>query len=312
MPTADASAGGSWPRSVAIQVVLYDNDGRQQRRLAAGIAAAVRDMRSTFPLERVAVRYGDCSRWPCLSEPEQEAIRAELAGVVDDVSFTFFDANLGSGGGSNALAALGDEHVVWILNPDTYPSPTSARLLLAALDSHGVAATEGRQIPIEHPKDYDPQTGETSWVTGCCVMLRREAFDSVAGFDAHFFPLYGDDVDLSWRLRAAGWTLRHVPRAVIVHDKPIGSTGEVRWSAMQARSSHLARLWLYRRYARPDLERAFLESVDDDRDPVAADAIAEFTRRVDAGDVPDALAEAALVADFVDGRYGRMRFLYAG
>ena len=125
----------------------------------------------------------------------------------------------------------------------------SARLLLTSLSIDGVAATEGRQIPIEHPKYYDPLTGETSWVTGCCVMLRREAFDSVSGFDAHFFPLYCDDVDLSWRLRAAGWTLRYVPSAVIVHDKPIGGTGEVRWSALQARSSHLRpRLWLYRRY----------------------------------------------------------------
>ena len=312
MATVEAPGVDSWPRSLAIQIVLYDNDAGRQLRTAAGVAAAIREMRTTSSLSQVVVRYGDCSRWPCLSSDEQAAIAAELDDVVDDISFSFFDANLGSAGGSNALAALGTEDVVWILNPDTYPSPTSGRSLLAALAIPGIGATEGRQIPVEHPKHYDQMTGQTSWASGCCLMLRRDAFDSVGGFDAHFFPLYCDDVDLSWRLRAAGWGIRHVPSAVIVHDKPIGTHGEVRWSDAEARSSHLARLWLYRRYRRPDLEASFLASVDPERDPIAAAAAAEFTERIAAGDCPDPVAQGVEVADFVDGRYGPMRFLYAG
>ena len=68
-----------------------------------------------------------------------------------------------------------------------------------------------RQIPYEHPKAYDPVTLDTPWVSGAATLFRREAFDAVGGFDEAIF-MYGEDVDLSWRLRAKGWRLRYQPK----------------------------------------------------------------------------------------------------
>jgi GT2 family glycosyltransferase len=48
------------------------------------------------------------------------------------------------------------------------------------------------------------------------VAFRREAFDTVGGFDERF--AYGSDVDFSWRLNDVGFRIRHVPDAVIRHD----------------------------------------------------------------------------------------------
>ena len=299
-------------RSVAIQVVLFENDISQQQRLIGGLAATARFARTHLGVERVFLRYGDSSPQRCISDDDLANLRSLGRGVFDEVSYTFFDANLGSSGGSNALAALGDEEVIWVINPDTYPSPPALAELLSTLSVGGVGAAEGRQMPIEHPKDYDPITGATAWVSGFAVAFRREAFDAVHGFDSHFFPMYCDDVDISWRLRLAGWSVRYVPRAVIVHDKPIAAGGSVRWSDEAARSSHLARLWLYRRYGRPDLEAAFLAAVDPIEDPIAADAIAEYRRRVDLGDAPDALAGADEITMFQGGHYAPHRFGYVG
>lgn len=310
--TSELPGPGWTPTSLAVQIVLYDDNADRQMRLAGGLSAALAMMRSASDLDRIVVRYGDCSRWPCLSGDDEEMLRSAYDDTANEVTFTNFDANLGSGGGSNALAQLGDEDVVWVLNPDTYPSPTAGLDMLNVLTNDRVGAAEARQIPIEHQKAYDPVTGETSWGCGFCLMLRRDAFDEVGGFDSHFFPLYCDDVDLSWRLRAAGWTIRHVPRAVVVHDKPLADDGGVRWSEHAARSSHLARLWLYRRYERPDLEEAFLASVDPSTDAIAADAVAEFRRRVEAGDIPEPVPGGRSVANFVDGQYAPRRFSYAG
>jgi GT2 family glycosyltransferase len=310
---ASDSSDARWsPCSLAVQIVLYDNSVADQLRLAQGLSAAISFLRAASDLDHVAVRYGDCSRWPCLTEHDEGALRAALGDSVDEVTFTYFAANLGSGGGSNALARLGNEDAIWVLNPDTYPSPTAAAELLKGLRTDGVGATEARQIPIEHQKRYDKNTGETGWGSGFCLMLRREAFDEVGGFDSHFFPLYCDDVDLSWRLRAAGWTIRHVPRAVVVHDKPLAEDGSVRWSEQAARSSHLARLWLYRRYGRPDLEKEFLGGIDPHLDPVAADAVDDFLQRGADGDFPEVLEGAGNVAEFIDGQYSPRRFSYAG
>ena len=48
----------------------------------------------------------------------------------------------------------------------------------------------------------DPVTLDTVWCSGAAMLLRRSAFESVGGFAARIF-MYGEDVDLSWRLRAS-------------------------------------------------------------------------------------------------------------
>jgi GT2 family glycosyltransferase len=295
---------------LGVQVVVFQNPLAQLERLAGAIAAAVRALRNEMGLARVEVRWGDCSPSPVFDDSSEDAIRRALDGTADEVSFTFFDANLGSAGGSNALAAERDDDLIWILNPDTYPAPNSALELVRAVSQPGVAIGEGRQIPVEHPKWYDPATGDTSWVAAACLMVRRTAFDEVGGFDDRFFPLYCDDVDLSWRLRFAGWRVVHVPRAVVFHDKRPDTDGGVRWSPTEARSNALARLWLYRRYGRPDLEAELLDGFDRSGDATLVGVAAEFRARVAAGDAPVPLHGAESVAQFVDGQYAPRRFAY--
>jgi GT2 family glycosyltransferase len=119
----------------------------------------------------------------------------------------------------------------------------------AAADTPDVAAWEMRQIPYEHPKAYDPITLDTQWVSGAAALLRRDAFRAVGGFDPHIF-MYGEDVDLSWRLRAAGYRLRYLPRCAVVHRtyrhaaevKPLQVFGGVQTNlCLRARYGGLAR-----------------------------------------------------------------------
>jgi N-acetylglucosaminyl-diphospho-decaprenol L-rhamnosyltransferase len=44
----------------------------------------------------------------------------------------------------------------------------------------------------------------------------RVAFEQVRGFDDAYF-MYVEEVDLCWRLRQAGWSIVHEPRARVVH-----------------------------------------------------------------------------------------------
>ena len=48
------------------------------------------------------------------------------------------------------------------------------------------------------------------WVSGACMLVRREALEAVGGFDERYF-LYWEDADLCRRLRARGYTIRYVP-----------------------------------------------------------------------------------------------------
>jgi GT2 family glycosyltransferase len=57
---------------------------------------------------------------------------------------------------------------------------------------------------------------EVDWVSGACMMVRRNAFESVGGMDEQFF-LYWEDADLCFRLKRAGWSTVYNPTVGITH-----------------------------------------------------------------------------------------------
>ena len=154
------------------------------------------------------------------------AVTAGLQGLYDSAAadglaldLTPGDSgNPGFGPAINRMLALSQAAYVLVLNQDAIPEPGSLQFLCetAATDAPEVAAWEMRQIPYEHPKDYDPVTQSTEWVSGAAVLLRASALRAVGGFEPRIF-MYGEDVELSWRLRCAGFRLRYVPRAAVVH-----------------------------------------------------------------------------------------------
>jgi hypothetical protein len=81
------------------------------------------------------------------------------------------------------------------------------------------------------------------------VALRREMLDSVGLFDEDFFTYY-EDTDLSWRARAAGWTIRYEPKAILRH-RHASTSGE--WSDMFAFHVERNRLLMLLKNARARL-----------------------------------------------------------
>jgi GT2 family glycosyltransferase len=65
------------------------------------------------------------------------------------------------------------------------------------------------------------RTGTSSvvvdWLSGACMLVRRDAFMAAGGFDERFF-LYWEDADLCRRLRNLGFNIRYVPGATAVHQ----------------------------------------------------------------------------------------------
>lgn len=127
--------------------------------------------------------------------------------------------NLGFGAANNLGTKFcrGDYLVFLNIDTELHDTETFKKLSgLILISPNDVAAWEFRQLPYEHPKCYDPVSLETSWFSGAAVVLRREAFQKVGGFDEKLF-MYCEDVDLSWRLRSKGYRLLYCPSLTITH-----------------------------------------------------------------------------------------------
>ncbi|MBT8250464.1 MAG: glycosyltransferase [Acidimicrobiia bacterium] len=84
---------------------------------------------------------------------------------------------------------------------------------------------------------------EAEHIPGCNMAFRREALLAIGGFDTQYWSA-GDDVDVCWRLRDAGFTLGFSPAAVVWHHR----RGTIRAYLKQQRGygraeSLLARKW---------------------------------------------------------------------
>ena len=144
--------------------------------------------------------------------------------------------NVGFGRGVNVLLVQTAADYVLTINQDAYLADSALALLgeKMLVSAPDIAAWELRQVPYEHPKDYNPVTQETLWLSGAACMFRRSALQEVAGFEPRIF-MYGEDVDLSWRLRRRNWRILYVPRAVCAHSsyayaheiKPVQFAGSI-------------------------------------------------------------------------------------
>jgi GT2 family glycosyltransferase len=58
---------------------------------------------------------------------------------------------------------------------------------------------------------------EVTWVSGACLLARREAIEQAGGFDERFF-LYFEDIDLCLRIAAQGWKILFLPQVSVFHE----------------------------------------------------------------------------------------------
>jgi N-acetylglucosaminyl-diphospho-decaprenol L-rhamnosyltransferase len=68
---------------------------------------------------------------------------------------------------------------------------------------------------------------EVGFASGAALVVRREAWDAAGGFDEAYF-MYGEDLDLSLRLRLAGWEIGLAPRARVEHAYEFAK-GDYKW-----------------------------------------------------------------------------------
>lgn len=180
-----------------------------------------------------------------------------VASTFPTVTLLRSDANLGFAGGVNAGVAATGSRWVLVLNPDVLVSNDAIGHLLASAEDDPRVGAAGaclvdhagqpqadfivrrfptlgtlavdlllidkvwpdnpvtrrylaRDLSLDRSQDVDQPAA-------ACLLVRRQAFDEVDGFDTAFRPAWFEDVDFCRRLQRAGWRIRYVAEARVPH-----------------------------------------------------------------------------------------------
>jgi len=167
------------------------------------------------------------------------------------------DRNLGFASATNlALARVRGRHIL-LLNPDTVLRRDTLKTMVDFMDAHPEAGAAGCKVinpdgslqlacrrgfptpgvaffkmiglSVLFPKSktfgaynltyLDPDSlAEVDAVSGSFMMLRKEVIDKVGVLDEDFF-MYGEDLDICYRIKQEGWKIYYVPFTEIIHFK---------------------------------------------------------------------------------------------
>jgi GT2 family glycosyltransferase len=112
---------------------------------------------------------------------------------------------------SSDLKMINAEGIVQNLGLQWFPSPLTELVKLLLL-SQSMMQRLRYILPYHDPNS----SGYIKKLYGGCFMIRKTVLDQLGGFDERFF-MYGEDVDFSQRIFAAGWKLYYLSEAWIVH-----------------------------------------------------------------------------------------------
>jgi len=148
--------------------------------------------------------------------------------------------NLGFAAANNAVMRQARGRFFLLLNADMEVVPGVISAMVSRMSRRpdvGIAACrqvdgEGRELesyqldyaggllpelaPLPRRRGPASDEVEAAWVWGSAMLVRREVFEQVGGFDESFF-MYYEDVEWCWRVRRAGWRITYYPDLQVRH-----------------------------------------------------------------------------------------------
>ncbi|MEB3299997.1 MAG: glycosyltransferase family 2 protein [Candidatus Sericytochromatia bacterium] len=165
--------------------------------------------------------------------------------------------NLGFAAACNRGGRHATSRYVLLLNSDVTMLPASLERLVAVMDGD---PTLGALSPLMHWPNgrvqgppmppwrrRGPGLVRMNWLPGTCLLLRREALDAIGWLDEGFF-FYNEDIDLSWRLRKAGWTIACAPMIHVRHYEGAATRSDPAVLARAIREGYAGSVLLARKH----------------------------------------------------------------
>lgn len=220
------------PPVLSIVLVCWNNKAYLEPCLESLYAAGLK-----YPFDVVVTDNGST-----------DGSQAMLAEKFPQVQLIQNDRNVGLGKASNQGILATQGRYVLLLNNDTIVNGPSIEALVDFMETHPEAGAVGGTLLnpdgsfqsgygsfstlweefliatrlSDRVAEGYPLHGRSSqikrvgWMSSACLLVRRSALDQVGLLDETYF-IYGDEVDLQYRLHRAGWGVYFIPNSTTIH-----------------------------------------------------------------------------------------------
>ena len=213
------------PAGWRLQTWVVDNGSTD------GSAAAIA---AEFPAARL-VALGENRRF---AGGNNEGVRRALAEGADAVALLNNDTHADPGLFEHLLLALDQHNGPAAAAPLIYYGVPSDRIWYAGgriSTALGLASHRGLR---ERDRGQYREIEGTGYLTGCCLVARREVWEKVGLLDERYF-IYAEDADWCLRARSAGVALLFVPTARLWHSVSASSGAMSPWKIYQRTRANL-------------------------------------------------------------------------
>ena len=281
---------------IQVQAVLYRND---QQELIRGLEAL---NNAAFEAKKngitVSLRWGDSTDAALLSNQKWNMMQA-IGSELEKMEYYPFHENMGYGRGNNMLAAGVTTDYLLIMNPEILLPPTGISDMVEVFQDKDAGIAEARQIPVEHPKEFEAENHKTAWASGACFMIPTLLFHELNGFDAKTFFMYCEDVDLSWRVRMRGKKIIYQPKTGVFHAKRLSGSGNYQPGKIEQKYTVLSEALLAYKWSYPEYARDRIRIASERKYPGGQEAADIFHQLEENGDLPDFMDPEHRIANII-------------
>ncbi|MCW2524522.1 MAG: glycosyl transferase family 2 [Frankiales bacterium] len=162
------------------------------------------------------------------------------------------EKNIGFVGACNLGAAQAKASLLMFLNNDTEIRPGTIEELVQTANSDDRIGLVGSMLVYpdgrlqesggiiwsdgsgwNYGRNGDPQDPrmtvlrDVDYVSGASILVRRDLFEQVGGFDVRYSPAYYEDTDLAFAIRKSGHRVLVQPKSVVVHHEGVSNGTEL-------------------------------------------------------------------------------------
>jgi GT2 family glycosyltransferase len=211
-----------------------------------------------------------------------------LKELYSNAQFISNSSNVGFSKANNQAAKIAQGNILLFLNPDTFLPDQSINSMYRYFLSHTETGALGPKVVNpdgsmqyscrRYPtlwtglfnrysilsqlfpenrftsqylmRDFDHnEIRQVDWLSGCCLMVSKIAFEICHGFDENYF-LFNEDVDLCLTINQVGKEVIYFPEATVIHQI---STSNSKTTARVIIQRHLGMMYYFKKHHEKNL-----------------------------------------------------------